>query len=105
MYCCLRYRYRYDYSASSAAANTIAALVAALADAELSCTVISYNCTYEYMIIPPDRFKHRYHGFAPELEINQMVSSNPYYVTGNSFMVFTTSGLRKNLYENPAGHL
>jgi hypothetical protein len=104
MYRCLSYWYRYDCSASSATANTIAALVAALEDAELSCTVISYNCTYKYMIIPPDRFKRRYHGFAPELEINQMVSSNPYYVVVNGFMLFTTMGRRKKLYENPAGH-
>jgi hypothetical protein len=43
MYHCLRYRYRHDYSASSAVVNTIAALVAALDDAELLCTIISYN--------------------------------------------------------------
>jgi hypothetical protein len=37
------------------------------------------------MIIPPDRFKRCYHRFAPELEINQMVSSNPYYVLVSAF--------------------
>jgi hypothetical protein len=44
------------------------------------------------MIIPPDRFKRRYHGFAPELEINQMVSSNPYYVVVNGFMLLQQWG-------------
>jgi hypothetical protein len=36
--------------------------------------------------------------------MDQMVSSNPYYVMLNGFMFFTTRGLRKNLTKNPAGH-
>jgi hypothetical protein len=51
-----------------------------------------------------DRFKRRYHGFAPVLEIDQTVSKNSYYVTLNGFMRFKTRGLRKNLNADPAGH-
>ncbi len=53
MYRCLRYRYRYDYFPYISAANTMVALVASLEDVKLSCTIVSYNGTDEYMIIPP----------------------------------------------------
>jgi hypothetical protein len=51
-----------------------------------------------------DRFKRRYHGFAPMIEIDQTVSSSSYYVALNGFMFFKTRGLIKNLNKDPAGH-
>jgi hypothetical protein len=53
-----------------------------------------------------DRFKRRYHRFAPALKIDQAFSSNSYYVnvTLNGFMLFKTRGLIKNLNKDPAGH-
>jgi hypothetical protein len=45
---------------------------------------------------------HGNHGFSLALEIDQTVSSNPYYATLNGFMRFTTRGLRKNLIKNQA---
>jgi hypothetical protein len=51
-----------------------------------------------------DRFKPHYHGFAPALQIDQMVSRNSYYVTLNGLMLFKTRGLRKKLNEDPTGH-
>jgi hypothetical protein len=57
-------------------------------------------CYYKQL----DRFQRRYHGFAPALEIDQMVSRNSYYVTLNGFLLFKTRGLRKKLNEDQAGH-
>ncbi len=51
-----------------------------------------------------DRFKCRYHGFTPALEVDQTVSSNSCYVTLNGFMLFKSRGMRRNLNEDPAGH-
>jgi hypothetical protein len=42
-----------------------------------------------------DRFKRRYHGFAPTIEIDQTVSNNSYYVALNGFMLFNSWGLNK----------
>jgi hypothetical protein len=49
-----------------------------------------------------DRFKRRQDGFAPALEIDQTVSSNSYYVTLHSFILFKTRGLRKNFIRRPS---
>jgi hypothetical protein len=88
MYRCLKYRYRYNNSASSAAANNI-----------LASSWYSRNSAWRHI-----RFKPRYNGFAPALEIDQTVSNNSYYVTLNGFMLFLTWGLRKKLNESPEGH-
>ncbi len=42
-----------------------------------------------------DRFKRRYHGFAPMIEIDQTFSSNSYYVALNGFMLLNSWGLNK----------
>jgi hypothetical protein len=48
-------------------------------------------------------FKRRYHGFAPTIEIDQMVSSNSYYVALNGFMLFKTRGLIKKFKQRFTG--
>jgi hypothetical protein len=64
---------------------------------QISCLRVRYYNKF-------DRFKRRYHRFAPALKIDQTSSSNSYYVTHNSFMLFKTRGLIKNLNKDPAGH-
>ncbi len=64
---------------------------------QISCLRVRYYKKF-------DRFKRRYHRFAPALKIDQTSSSNSYYVTHNSFLLFKTRGLIKNLNEDPAGH-
>jgi hypothetical protein len=88
MYRSLKYRYRYDNSASSAAANNI-----------LASSWYSISSAWRHI-----RFKRRYNKFAPAIEIDQMVSNNSNYVTLNTFMLFITWGLRKNLNKAPAGN-
>jgi hypothetical protein len=51
-----------------------------------------------------DRFKRRYHGYSPMIEIDQMFSSNSYYVALNGFMLLNSWGLNERLKKGPAGH-